>query len=79
MAAPKIAAKSPVMTQLEAGKNYFWCGCGESKVQPFCDGSHKGTGHSPSKFSVEKSGKVALCRCKNSSNKPFCDGTHAKL
>ncbi|MEO1639715.1 MAG: glutamate synthase-related protein [Pseudomonadota bacterium] len=76
---PLIAAKSPAMVDLEAGKNYFWCACGRSKNQPFCDGSHAGTGLNPVKFTAEKDGKAALCRCKGTANKPFCDGTHAQL
>lgn len=76
---PLIAAKSPAMTELEAGKDYFWCVCGRSKSQPFCDGSHAGTGLSPFKFTAEKDGKAALCRCKGTANRPFCDGTHAQL
>lgn len=67
------------MVDLEAGKDYFWCACGLSKSQPFCDGSHAGTGLSPVKFTADKSGKSALCRCKGTANQPFCDGTHAQL
>ncbi|WP_026942747.1 glutamate synthase-related protein [Hellea balneolensis] len=76
---PFIAAKSPAMTELEQGKEYFWCACGRSKNQPFCDGSHAGTGLEPVKFTAEKSEKAALCRCKATANQPFCDGTHAQL
>lgn len=76
---PLIAAKTPAMVDLEAGKDYFWCACGRSKNQPFCDGSHAGTGLSPVKFTADKTGKAALCRCKGTANQPFCDGTHAQL
>ncbi len=76
---PLIAAKSPAMVDLEAGKDYFWCACGRSKTQPFCDGSHTGTGLAPVKFTADKDGKAALCRCKSTANRPFCDGTHARL
>lgn len=76
---PIIAAKHPAKTELEAGKNYYWCRCGKSKTQPFCDGSHAGTGLTPLKFTVEKDGAAALCQCKSSANAPFCDGTHARL
>lgn len=76
---PIIAAKAPVKVELEAGKDYFWCRCGKSTTQPFCDGSHKGSSITPLKFTAEKSGDVALCQCKSSGNAPFCDGTHASL
>lgn len=78
-AVPIIAAKAPAKVELEEGKDYFWCRCGRSDSQPFCDGSHAGTGITPLKFTAEKSGSVALCRCKSTANGPFCDGTHATL
>ena len=74
-----IAATVPVKVELETGKDYVWCRCGRSASQPFCDGSHRGTGITPIKFTAEKSGVVALCQCKSSGNAPFCDGTHASL
>ena len=77
--APIIASKSPAKLELEKGKDYFWCQCGKSKSQPFCDGSHAGSDITPLKFSVEKSGAVTLCQCKASGNAPFCDGSHATL
>ncbi|MCG7492157.1 glutamate synthase-related protein [Thalassobius sp. Cn5-15] len=77
--APIIAAKKPTKVELEAGKDYFWCRCGQSKSQPFCDGSHRGTGLSPQKFTAEKDGAAMLCQCKASANAPFCDGSHARL
>lgn len=76
---PIIAAKHPAKTELEEGKSYFWCRCGKSQSQPFCDGSHAGSGISPLKFTAEKSGPAALCQCKSSANAPFCDGSHARL
>ena len=76
---PIIAAKSPAMVDLEQGKEYYWCACGRSKNQPFCDGSHAGTGINPVPFKASETGKAALCQCKASGNKPFCDGTHATL
>ncbi len=67
------------MVDLEQGKEYHWCACGRSKNQPFCDGSHAGTGINPVPFKASETGKAALCQCKASGNKPFCDGTHATL
>jgi glutamate synthase domain-containing protein 2/CDGSH-type Zn-finger protein len=78
-AVPIIAAKSPATADLEAGKDYYWCRCGRSANQPFCDGSHAGTGLSPLKFTAEKTGSATLCQCKSSANAPFCDGSHARL
>lgn len=78
-AVPLIAAKTPAMVELEAGKDYHWCACGRSKNQPFCDGSHAGTGITPVKYRADKDGKAALCQCKGTANPPFCDGTHARL
>jgi len=78
-AVPIIAAKSPAKVTLEKGKNYYWCQCGRSQTQPFCDGSHAGTGITPVKFTAEKDGDVVLCRCKSTANGPFCDGSHSRL
>ena len=79
MADPEIPQKSPYAVEVEVGKTYYWCACGRSKKQPFCDGSHKNTDFSPVSFTAEKSGKVFLCGCKHSANKPFCDGKHKSL
>jgi CDGSH-type Zn-finger protein len=79
MADPKIAAKQPTAVTLEAGKTYYWCACGGSKTQPFCDGAHKGTGLSPKAFTADKAGEAWLCQCKHTGNAPFCDGAHKKL
>lgn len=76
---PIIAAIVPAKVDLETGKDYFWCQCGKSNSQPFCDGSHAGSDITPLKFTAEKTGPVALCQCKASANAPFCDGTHATL
>ncbi|MEE9454150.1 MAG: CDGSH iron-sulfur domain-containing protein [Paracoccaceae bacterium] len=76
---PNIAQKAPYATDVTEGKSYFWCACGRSKNQPFCDGSHKDTEFSPVKYTAEKTGKVFFCGCKHSNNAPLCDGTHNKL
>lgn len=76
---PIIAQKGPFPVEVEAGKSYFWCACGRSKKQPFCDGSHKETTLNPVKYTAEKDGKVFFCGCKQSANKPTCDGSHNKL
>ena len=78
-ATPKIAQKAPYPIEVEAGKTYFWCACGQSSKQPFCDGSHKDTGFSPVKYHAEADKKVFFCGCKASGNAPLCDGSHAKL
>jgi CDGSH-type Zn-finger protein len=79
MSEPVIAQKGPFPVELEAGKTYFWCACGKSAKQPFCDGSHKGTGFRPIAYKAETSGEVWFCGCKHSADRPFCDGTHATL
>jgi len=76
---PVIAQKGPYRVELEAGKTYFWCRCGRSRSQPFCDGSHKGTDFTPLRFTAETSKPAFLCGCKHTGNPPFCDGTHKSL
>jgi len=78
MNTPHIAQKSPIVRDMPAG-TFFWCACGLSKGQPFCDGSHKGTGLSPTKVVLAEARKVAWCGCKQTKTPCFCDGTHAKL
>ena len=78
-AMPNIAQKAPYPVDLEAGKTYFWCACGDSKNQPFCDGSHKTTSFLPLKFKANDTKTAYLCGCKQTSGQPFCDGTHKAL
>lgn len=78
MSQPEIAAKEPAVLELEPG-TYWWCACGRSQNQPWCDGSHKGTSFQPVEVSIEQPKKYALCQCKHSGNEAFCDGTHRKL
>ncbi|NIB40748.1 CDGSH iron-sulfur domain-containing protein [Pseudomaricurvus alkylphenolicus] len=75
---PKRAADSPFAVEVEAGKSYFWCACGQSNKQPFCDGSHKGSEFTPLKFDATESKKVFFCCCKATQNQPLCDGSHNK-
>lgn len=79
MSQPDIPQKAPYAVDVEAGKKYFWCACGRSKSQPFCDGSHKGTDFTPVEYKAEKSEQVWFCGCKHTANRPLCDGTHQKL
>lgn len=79
MADPVIAQKEPFGVDVEQGKEYWWCQCGRSKSQPFCDGSHKGTGLAPLQYIAKRNQTVWFCGCKHTSNKPVCDGTHSKL
>jgi CDGSH-type Zn-finger protein len=79
MADPVIAARAPIGVDLEAGKTYYWCTCGKSANQPFCDGSHKGSEFTPRAYTPELSGKAYLCACKRTHNAPLCDGSHKAL
>ena len=79
MADPLIAQKAPFPVQVEAGRSYWWCACGRSKTQPFCDGSHKGTTFTPKEFKVQTSELIYFCGCKHSAKMPLCDGTHKRL
>ena len=76
---PVIAKKTPIRVKLEKGKTYYYCTCGKSDDQPFCNGAHKGTSFTPMAFTAEKDGAVSLCPCKQTKNPPYCDGSHMKL
>ena len=79
MSEPKVARRAPYAVEVEVGKQYFWCACGRSANQPFCDGSHKGSEFTPIAYTPEESGRVFFCGCKHSNKAPLCDGTHSKL
>ena len=79
MTDPVIAQKAPMPVEVEVGKTYFWCACGKSSKQPFCDGAHKGSGIAPVKFTAEADKKLFFCGCKASAKAPFCDGTHKDI
>ena len=79
MAEPIPAQKEPYAVDVTSGRKYFWCACGRSAKQPFCDGSHAGTGITPVMFTAEKDEQLFFCGCKSTGSKPFCDGTHASL
>jgi len=76
---PDIGGQRPIPVSVEAGKSYWWCACGRSKKQPFCDGSHKGSEFTPLEFKAEKTEEVKFCACKRTGNRPRCDGSHKKL
>ena len=79
MSDPDIASKTPYGVEVKAGKKYFWCSCGKSSKQPFCDGSHKGSSFSPLEYQAEETKKVFFCGCKQTAKQPLCDGSHKKL
>ena len=79
MSEPVLAQKSPYAVEVEAGRTYWWCACGRSARQPFCDGSHKVTNFAPVEYKADKSRQVFFCGCKRSGTVPLCDGTHNTL
>jgi CDGSH iron-sulfur domain-containing protein 3 len=79
MATPRMAQKAPYPVQVEAGKTYYWCACGESKRQPFCDGSHKTTSFVPLAHVAQNTGTAYFCGCKQTGAPALCDGSHNRL
>ncbi len=75
----EIAQKAPYAIEVEAGKSYWWCSCGKSKGQPFCDGSHQGSSFTPTEFKATENTTVYFCGCRQSANGALCDGSHSKL
>lgn len=76
---PVPAQKAPYGVDVLAGKTYFWCACGRSQKQPFCDGSHAGTSIQPMPYKAVAAQKLWFCGCKQTKSKPFCDGSHKNL
>jgi quercetin dioxygenase-like cupin family protein/CDGSH-type Zn-finger protein len=79
MADPVVARPKPCLVTLKGGRTYFWCTCGRSAKQPFCDGSHKDTGFEPRKVTLATDEEVLLCGCKRTATPPFCDGAHTNV
>ncbi|TVS18365.1 MAG: CDGSH iron-sulfur domain-containing protein [Gammaproteobacteria bacterium] len=79
MSEPIIASTTPFPVDVTAGRKYFWCACGRSAKQPFCDGSHKGTEFEPVPFTADADKTLYFCGCKRTGNAPLCDGSHAAL
>lgn len=78
MTNPVRASNTPYAIEVEPGKSYWWCSCGKSKKQPFCDGSHAGSTFSPLKFDATEKKTLYFCGCKATKKPPFCDGSHSK-
>jgi CDGSH iron-sulfur domain-containing protein 3 len=76
---PMVGGTSPVAYEVEAGKDYWWCACGRSSTQPFCDGSHAGTSFTPLQWTAPETRRYAFCACKRTGNSPLCDGSHNKI
>lgn len=79
MSDPVVAQKAPYAIEVEQGKDYYWCTCGKSAGQPFCDGSHKGSEFTPLAWTAEKTETAYFCGCKATADQPMCDGSHKKI
>ena len=79
MTTPHIAGTAPHPVEVKAGQTYFWCSCGQSKNQPLCDGSHKGSEFTPLSWTADADKKAFFCTCKHTKNAPLCDGSHKSL
>jgi CDGSH-type Zn-finger protein len=76
---PAVGGRMPIQVEVAAGETYWWCACGRSKTQPFCDGSHAGTAFSPVEYLAERTRRLLLCTCKRTAKAPICDNSHLKL
>ena len=76
MSEPIRASDKPFVVEVDAGKSYYWCACGKSNTQPFCDGSHVDTEFSPVQYDATESTTSYFCGCKVTKNQPLCDGSH---
>ena len=79
MSDPAIGGRAPAPVEVKAGEELWWCACGMSASQPFCDGSHKGSGFTPVEYKPAAEEEAWFCACKRSGKKPMCDGTHKTL
>jgi CDGSH-type Zn-finger protein len=79
MSEPEIGGREPVTVDVKAGETYWWCRCGRSQTQPFCDGSHEVTDFQPLEWTAKRDGKRNFCTCKRTKTPPFCDNSHLKL